>query len=384
MKLKPHQLKASKKASMILSKKKLCYVFGPPRVGKSLIALETMKDFKSVIVLTKKNAIEGWTKYLGTFTNFEVINYEKIPKVNPEKYDAVIIDEAHNFGSRPKASLRCKLTHKFCKDKALLLLSGTPFIETPLSIFHQFYLSSYSPFREFKNFYEFFKTFGLPDLTYAAGRRFESYTKSKPELLTVIEDYVVKVSYEDAGFKYQNYDVCEYIESFEWLKQYSNVRSSGLLGSLPLESSSMMYQALHQFEGGTYKDGRIFKLRPKVDWLVKYCEEHKDKKIAVMSYFKAEQSFLDSLKLKNTKVFSSSKYCEGVDLSHFDVYILYSFGYSGAKFVQLRDRIVNIMKDKETHVIIPLVKGGLCEKIYQCVSNKKDFNSSVYRSIERD
>ena len=381
MRLRPHQIAASKKASEIIKKKKLCYVFGPPRVGKSLIALETMKEFKSVLVLTKKNAIDGWKKYTSIFNNFDVVNYEKVSKVDSARYDAVVVDEAHNFGTRPKASLRCKLVREFCKNKIILFLSGTPYIETPLSIFHQFYLSSYSPFRGFKNFYDFFKTFGIPNLTYVAGRNFESYTKSTPELLNVIKDYTIKVSYEDAGFNYQNYDKCIYVESPEWLKQYKSIKSSGFLGSIPLDSAPKVYQALHQFEGGTYKDGKIFKLKPKVDWLVRFCEAHKDKKIAVMSYFKAEQNYLNSLKLKNAEVFSSSKYCEGVDLSHFDLYILYSFGYSGAKFVQLRDRIVNITKDEKTFVLIPLIKGGLCENIYRCVSNKRDFNSAVYKSI---
>lgn len=95
-----------------------------------------------------------------------------------------------------------------------------------------------------------------------------------------------------------------------------------------------------------------------------------------MAYFIAEQAFIEKefAEFDNVKVFSATKYCEGVDLSDYDVFILYSFGYSGAKFVQLRDRIVNLNKDRRTEVLIPLIKGSIGEQVYASVSRKRNFN----------
>lgn len=380
MELKDHQKKAIEKARKIMAKHNLAYIFGLPRVGKSLIALGVFKDKNRVLVLTKKNAIEGWLKYKSIFKNYDVINYEKIIKLDPSFYDAVVIDEAHNFSTIPKPSLRMKNTRSFCKNKPLLYLSGTPLVETALSIYAQFSISSFNPFKEV-NFYKFFKNWGIPSPIYFNGRNTESYTKYKEELLDFIEPYIVRVTYKDAGFEYRNEDqLIEIKAPTPWYNIFKGIRNNNFLGEYPLESSSAVYQALHQFEGGTYK-GKIFKLKPKVEWLIDFANKNKDKSIAVMSYFVNEQNYLKSLNLKNVEVFSSTKNCEGVDLSHFDKFVLFSFGYSGSKFIQLRDRIVNITKDKTTYCIIPVIKDGLAKEVYKCVSDKKDFNSKIFEKL---
>lgn len=379
MELKKHQKEAVKKLNDILDKHKLAYLFGLPRVGKSLIALESFKNYKSVLILTKKNAIESWIKYENLYKNYKVINYEKVKKEDPNDYEAVVIDEAHNFATTPRPSLRIKETKKFCKNKVILLLSGTPIVESALKIYPQFSLSSYSPFNNFKNFYDFFRFYGIPSPTYLAGRVIESYTKAKDNLLQDIEKYVVKVTYEDANFNYNNKDFLIKIKApTPWHNIFKGIKNNNFLGEYPLENVSAVYQALHQYEGGTYKD-KIFKIKPKIEWLVNFAKENCNKKIAVMSYFVNEQRYLKDLRLSNVDVYSSTKNCEGVDLSHYDLFILYSFGYSGSKFIQLRDRIVNIEKNLETHCIIPLIEGGIGEAIYDCVSNKKDFNSNIFK-----
>ncbi|EGV1470908.1 hypothetical protein JF110_001633 [Campylobacter jejuni] len=379
MELKTHQKIASAKAKKILVKHNLVYIFGYPRIGKSLIALETCKEYKKILVLTKKNAIEGWLKYRDTYSNYEVYNYEKISKLNNNDYDIVIIDEAHNFGTTPKPSVRIKTTKEFCKNKPLVYLSGTPLVESPLKIYPQFSLSSFSPFSNFKNFYDFFRYYGIPDTICLFGRILESYTKCKDSLLKDIKKYIVKVTYDDAGFNYDNRDSLVYIKpNAKWLKLFNTIKKDCILSDYPLESASAVYQALHQYEGGTYKD-HVFKNKPKIDWLINLSSNNIGKKIAVMSYFVGERKYLNSLGLVNVDIYSSTKNCEGVDLSHYDIFILYSFGYSGSKFIQLRDRIVNINKSSTSYCLIPMISGGIVEKIYKCVSNKKDFNSNIFR-----
>lgn len=59
-----------------------------------------------------------------------------------------------------------------------------------------------------------------------------------------------------------------------------------------------------------------------------------------------------------------------------------SSGYSGAKFIQRRDRIVNIKGSNTTIVNHILVKGAISEQVYKQVSKKEDFNNSTYQRIE--
>lgn len=376
MKLLPHQQKAVEISLEKLNKYNFAYIFGEPRIGKSLISLEVFKNQNKVMVLTKKGAIKDWLQYKEHYKNYDVINYEQVLKYNPKNYTAVVIDESHNFSTIPKPSQRIKQVKAFCKDKPLLLLSGTPIVESPLGIYHQFYLSSFSPFLEFKNFYSFFKAWGIPCQKHLAGRVVETYKQAKPLLLNFIEPYIIKVSYQDAGFNYRNKDKVIYIELCkDWLKFYNNIKKSNFIGKYPLENPPALYQCLHQVEGGLYKE-HLLRFTPKLDWLKEEIAKHKGKKIAVMSYFVGEQNYLSDLfkRFKNVKILSSTKYCEGVDLSNYDIFILYSFGYSGAKFIQLRNRIVNITKDKETFCYIPLIKGGICEDIYKVVKEKRNFN----------
>lgn len=372
MTLKPHQTEAVAKAAPILKSKGLVYIFGQPRVGKSLIALELSKQCVpkqpgKTLVFTKKMAITDWLQYNESY-DYEVTNYEKAEKLNPDDYNFIIIDEAHNFGAFPKPSQRIKTMRQFCKGKPIVFLSGTPFVESPNSAYSQLSLSSFSPFKEFKTPYDYFRRYGIPDQKWIYGRLVETYAKGR--LPEVLDNYVIRVTYDDAGFKYQNYDDIHMIDCPEaLLDTLDRVRRSGMYNESPLETESSAVMCLHRLCGGFYNGPATE--QPKLDWLMGFVDLAK--KSAIMCYFIEEQKELARL-LPNCTVLSSTQYCEGIDLSGYDQFILYSFGYSGAKFIQLRDRIVNLNKDKKTQVIIPLLKGQIDESVYRAVSRKKNFN----------
>lgn len=410
--LKPHQKLATDRAKEILKQLGLVYIFGQPRVGKSLISLETERQLKAslktggrLIVFTKKAAISDWLKYKEQY-DFDIVNYEQVGKFDKKLYNFVIIDEAHNFGAFPKPSQRTKKFREFCVGKPIIFLSGTPLVESINAIYSQLSLSSFSPFREFKNGYTFHKVYGEPSITWLYGRQMESYKKGKiDEIMSKVNPYVVRVTYEDAGFDYQNHDeiidisspelerlmrgICKTwiaCESYTEKKEISFTKSisrfmqpSSKTKVYPLENVSSQCQAMHQFTGGFYKDLNL--PQPKLDWLKKFIASKGKDKIAIMCYFIEEQEKLRSIfkDKENISVLSATKYCEGIDLSHFDHYILYSFGYSGSKFIQLRDRIVNLDKHRITKVIIPLLRNCLDYDIYRSVSAKKTFNTTMCR-----
>ena len=93
-----HQKYIVSQAKLILDEFKLVMLALEPRVGKSLIALELLRGYNSVLVITKKNALKGWNE---TFALFEgeakvtVINYEQAHKLN-ESFDAIVLDESHS------------------------------------------------------------------------------------------------------------------------------------------------------------------------------------------------------------------------------------------------------------------------------------------------
>lgn len=382
--LYPHQIEASKSLIKICKTKGCAYLFGPPRVGKTLTALEAATQLnnlfskpKKIIVFTRKNAIEGWTKYNNIYA-FEIANYEKIVKLKKDDYSLVIIDEAHNFSAFPKPSQRIKDFKAFCINKPILFLSGTPFVEGYLKAYSQFSISSYSPFKDFKTPYSFFNTYGISYKKYLAGRMIETYSKCKTiEIEKLLKPYIVKLTYKDAGFTYQNYDEIFLINS-KYKELEKRIRIQCVLDKNILETASSVNQCLHQLCGGWFR-GTLYS-QEKLLWLKKYISKSKGK-TAIMAYFIEEQEELSKI-FKDCTILSSTKYCEGIDLSHYDNFILYSFGYSGSKFIQLRDRIVNLTKDKPTKVIIPLLKDGIDKNIYEVVSKKKNFNLKSFSKEE--
>lgn len=371
MQLKEHQINCARQALSVFTRKHTVYVFGPPRVGKSLIALEiaVKGGYTHPLVLTKKAAIKGWEQYSNSYF-FTVTNYEQIKKLDQDEYDCIILDEAHNFSAFPRPSQRMKDTRAFCKGKPIIYLSGTPVVEGYYKLYSQFAMCTFGPLSGLGP-YDFFRKYGIPHKRWIYGREIEMYDTFKDEVLQeIFNPYIVKVTFEDAGLAYSNYDKPIFLKDFHLGILSSEVRLRQMINGKALENIPMVNQCLHRICGGIY-DGDIVS-RTKLDWVKTQVQTNK--KIAVMAYFREEQELLQSI--KGIDVYSSTKYCEGVDLSRYDVFILYSFGYSGAKFVQLRDRIVNINKNQKTEVLIPLIEKGLDSKIYEIVKNKKNFNTS--------
>ena len=118
---------------------------------------------KKVLFITKIKAVSSiLADYEHYKSHFELttINKESVHKIeDPGSYDLIILDEAHGFGAFPKPGTHTKKVQQICKNKRIIFLSGTPHPESNSQIFHQFWLSSYSPFKDYKNFYAWHKNF---------------------------------------------------------------------------------------------------------------------------------------------------------------------------------------------------------------------------------
>lgn len=390
MKPMQHQVEFSQKLYDKLKEYGFVYLAGKPRSGKTLTAIlaceKCNNNINNILVLTKKNAIEGWAKTINAYKpnkKFYVTNYEQASKLKPE-YDLVIIDESHNIGTFPKPSLRWRYIKNITKNIPHIHLSGTAIIESPSSIYHQMNISKYTPF-PFRSFYEWHSYYGKPYVKHISGRAINMYDKVQPHLFNLIDKFTIYMTQEDAGISsdLQAQDELHYIElSKETKELYNDLQKKRYKVYNDIEiigdTTMKLRIALHQIEGGAIKVGdKYYDLgnTEKIDYIKKNFGDTKD--IGIMCHFVGEANKLRK-HFKKANIYSSSAHAEGVDLSHLKHFIIYSADYSGAKFVQRRERIVNVNGSNSLKVHHLLVKKAISEQVYKLTSNKMDFNDSTY------
>jgi len=398
MKPYKHQEEFANKCWDVLSVKGYVYLAGKPRSGKTLTAILTAEKsdkISRVLVLTKKAAILGWEKFItpNLRHSYYITNYEQVGsitnrkfklKLDPADYDLVIIDESHNLGKLGKPSNRVKVIQKLCWNMPHIHLSGTAIVESPNGIYHQMCISRYSPFK-YKNFYDFFRVYGKPYYIKAGGRDIAQYDKYKPELLDEIDAFTIYMSQEDAGIdkNLQAVDVKHYVELLPSTKKvYNKLQEDNIadIGEVKLvcDSTMKLRTSLHMLESGIAKiDETYIELgnTEKVDYILSTFGDNEG--VGIMSHFIGERKLLSKY-FKKAKVYSSNAHSEGVDLSHLDHFIILSSDYSGSKFIQRRERIINTEGSNTLKVHHILVKGAISEQVYKRVSKKQDFNNSTY------
>lgn len=405
-----HQVVKAEECWLHLKEKGYVYLAGKPRSGKTLTAMlvceKTSSSIKNILVLTKLNAIPGWTKFIEGYPctkKYHVMNYEKLGtareergkwtyklKVTPEDYDIVIIDESHNIGAFPKPSSRWRVIKKVCGELPHINLSGTAIVESPNSIFHQMCFSIYKPF-DHKNFYEFFREFGKPYIIRAAGRDIQQYNKYQDCLLEEIDKFTVYMTQEDAGIDatLQAVDQIHFVEldeatkeGYNYLQKNQIIYLEGLPEPIVGDSTMKLRTSLHMLESGVCKvGGEYFFLgnTEKVDYLLATFGDSED--VGIMCHFIGEQKLLKQY-FKKAQIYSSNAHAEGVDLSHLKHFVIMSSDYSGSKFIQRRDRIVNTNGSNTLIVNHILVKNAISHQVFKQVIKKEDFNNQTYRKLE--
>jgi len=410
----PHQIEKAEECWNILKQTGYVYLAGEPRSGKTLTSLlvaEKSTKVKGVLILTKKAAIPGWEKFLNwaelthyyTVTNYEQVGKwdnakrKAILKLNPNDYQLVIIDESHNLGTTGKPSGRYKTIKSLCYNMPHIHLSGTAIVESPNSIYHQMSISKFNPFK-FKNFYDFFRKYGEPYYIKAAGREIAQYDRFKPELLDEIDKFTIYMTQEDAGIskEVQAIDKIHYVKlSLSTKKFYNTLQNDNIAKvhqymfscraiadkqyDLVCDTTMKLRTSLHMLESGVAKiDNEYIELgnTEKVDYIKNTFGDTED--VGIMCHFVGERRLLEK-HFKKAAIYSSSSHAEGVDLSNLKHFIIMSSDYSGSKFIQRRDRIINSNGSNTTIVNHILVKKAISEQVYKNVSKKKDFNNSTYK-----
>jgi hypothetical protein len=400
-KLRDYQVELSDKAAKILRHKKLVYLCIEVRCGKTLIALETCRKFeaKRVLFITK---IKAFSSIQSDYNNFgfnfhlDIINKESIHKIESNNYDVVIYDEAHQYGAFPKAGSNQKELVKRFSKLPIILMTGTSTPESYSQIYHQLQLSDASPFNQYSNFYKWAKDYvniKLKNLGYAKVNDYSDADINKIKLLT--DPITITYTQEQAGFES---NVKEFIlnvkmspVTYEIIKRLRrDLVVVGSSGAIVADTGAKLLQKEHQLTSGTIKfeDGshKIIDTT-KAKFIL---DRFKEYKIAIFYKYVAQLESLkqvigDRLTTDLDKFNNSNKWIalqfqsgrEGINLSKADFLVMAEIDFSAVTYFQARDRMTTKNR-KENIVYWIFADGGIENKIYKTVMNKKNFTSKHY------
>lgn len=406
--LTPHQAKIVERASHIFERRNLVYISAEERVGKTYAALELVRlnnKSKNVLIVTKKKALDGWLKSVKLYFNasptskdntaFELVNFEALHKLSIKQYDLIIVDEAHHaLSAYPKPSKTAKLLQSIAYHTPVIFLSATPCAQSYSQLFHQLNISKFSPWDNYRNFYEWFRWYGIPQIVHVSSGQIVKYDKLRNGVVDeIFENYFVSYSRAEANFTYEPKDVVHYIElPSELLSIMNNIKRKKVLAlesnilmqtpeiTIPIDNISKEIKTLHQLEGSTIKLSEKMSLNldytAKIDKIKELFGD--TDKLAIFYEYKQEKILLEQ-HFKHALILQGSTYAEGVDLSHLDYLVVYSMNFSSAKYSQRRARQCNINRTTPIEVHYLLCKDCISEAVYDCVVNKhKNFTASLY------
>ena len=405
MKLRPYQEKLSTQGVEILRHKKIVYYCCEVRTGKTLIALNTAKlyEAKNVLFLTKKKAISSiqWDyDNFGFDFDLTIINDESLHLVNGE-FDLIIHDEHHRFGAFPKPNKVAVLFKKRYSHLPMIFLSGTPTPESHSQWFNQFWVSDYSPFKKYVNFYKWavdFVDIKQRNIGYAVIKDYS--TANETLIKRILQNYIITFTQAQAGFTTSVKEMileCEMLPItkviIDKLKKdlvVKNAEGQVILG----DTGVKLMQKIHQLSSGTckFEDGSS-----KVIDASKALFIH-DKfeciKIAIFYKFKEEWNALKSVYGDNltdsVEEFDNSDKCialqivsgrEGISLQNAKYLVYYNIDFSATSYWQSRDRLTT-MQRQENEVFWIFSKGGIENDIYKTVLKKKDYTLKIFKENE--
>ncbi len=308
----------------------------------------------------------------------------------------------HNCGQYPKPAQRVKKLKELCKGKPIIYLSGTPTPESYSQIFHQFYISSFSPFKDYINFYKWAKDYVDIRLKYFKGLKVNDYSNANQIKIKQMTDHlIIPFTQAEAGFKAEVQELTVGIKmepSTYYLadKIKKDRVYIGRDGNVVMaDTGAKLLSKLHQIYTGTVidekDDGLIFD-RSKAYWIK---ENFKDKKIAIFYKYKAEETMLyltfghekfttdpQEFAQSDSKWFLSQIQSgrEGINLSRADALIMLNIDFSAVSYWQARARMQNKDREDASKVYWLFADGGIEEKIYKAVKDKKDYTLSYFKN----
>ena len=277
------------------------------------------------------------------------------------------------------------------------MLSGTPASESSSQWYHQFWMSYYSPFKEWGNFYKWSKIFVNVEKKHLGYGVVNDYSKGKDELINkYINSYVHKFTQKEAGFESkvnENVLYCEMHPQTAMIttKLKKDLVFEGKNQTILADTAVKLQSKLHQLFSGTIKFEDGTSMVTDYSKAVFIKEHFKGQKIAIFYYFKEEYNMIKEIfkdEITNdlnefndtNKSIALQQYSgeEGINLSKAKNLIYLNFGFSGSKFIQSLDRLTT--KDrKENNVYFLFGYGGIEKQVYKSVSQKKTYTVNQFK-----
>lgn len=397
--LRDYQQKISDSASSILKIEMLVYLAMEVRTGKTITALETARKFGAIKVLfiTKKKAIKSIENDSLHFPSLEVVavNYESLHKV-VGTFDLIIADEAHGLGAFPKPSKRTTELKKLATNKPIIFLSGTPSPESYSQLYHQFYVSSFSPFNEHTNFYKWANKYVIKKTMFVFNRQLNDYSQARKELINDCTKHLfITYTQEQAGF---DVSITEEVltvpmpKIIPLINQLHKDKILTLSGRDILADTAVKEMTkIQQLCGGTVLDETGVAVVLDYSKALFIRDKFKGQKIAIFYKFKAEfeiltttfpnyvtdpETFQTSIDKVYLGQFVSSR--EGIRLDTADAILFYGIDFSYLSYEQSKNRIISKERTKEAVLYWVFCQDGIEEKILQKVRNKENYTSSYF------
>jgi hypothetical protein len=399
MEIRDYQLAISIKAWNKLALYKIVYIAAEVRTGKTIMALNTAKlhGAKNVLFLTKKKAItsiENDYKAMGYDYQLTVINNESIHKIEGN-FDLLISDEHHRNGAFPKPNKVTKYIKENYSHLPMIFLSGTPHPESYSQIYHQFWVSNYSPFPE-KNFYRWADKYVNKKTLYVSYGEAIDYSDANKDLIyKIIGNYMITFTQQNAGFtskvnenvlriklKESTYNVIDLLKN--------DLVIQGKEEEVLADTPTKLLTKLHQLYSGTIKfesgNSKVIDYS-KAEFIYK---KFFGQKIGIFYKFKEEYNALKyiygDLLTTDLSEFDNSDKCialqivsgrEGISLKNAEYLVYYNIDFSAVSYWQSRDRLTT-MNRLSNDVFWIFSENGIEDKIYKAVLNKKDYTTKIF------
>jgi hypothetical protein len=404
MQLTKTQLQKIEEGYAVLLKYGILYLACEKRTGKTAIAQSIGAKFASyVCFITKKKAmksIEKDYKALKFSYKIDIISMDSCHKITG-KPDLYILDEAHSFGAFPKPSLRTKNLKEKIGNTPVILLSATPTPESFSQIYHQLWLSNFSPFKLYKNFYRWAEAFVNKQKKRIGAIEVNDYSDAKIHLIKpLIEPLMIRMTLEEAGIC-EDYKeniltvrMSDRVYAMAKMMKTDNIIRAGsdweALGDTAAKKMSKMHQI---FSGTIIDENDNFHIidTTKAKFIKERFNDHR--KVVIFYLYRGERAMLENvLGLENIETipeefrdndkqwficqFKSGR--EGINLSIADDIVFLNIDYAYLSYDQTKARIQSYGKEKTNHLWFIFAEKGIENNIYKCVMNKKSYTSSMF------
>lgn len=404
VKFRNYQTEIIDQALRILTQHRFVYLAMEVRTGKTLTSLGIAEEIHAskVLFVTKKKAIGSIEADLNLFMpsyDTTVINYESLHTVSDtQRWDLIILDEAHSMGAFPKPSQRAEQVRDIIRahNPYVILLSGTPTPESYSQMYHQVYSIRNNPFSKFSNFYRFCDEYVDVKQKKVNGMFINDYSRGKDTILEAMSPFTINYTQKEAGFVTQTTENILEVE----LKESTYRLIDRLKKDLVVEGKEQLILAdtpvklmskLHQLYSGTIKfesgDSMVIDTT-KAEFIRSRFE---GKKIGIFYKFKEElnalkQVFKDSLTTE-LSVFKETRKSialqivsgrEGISLRDAEYLVYYNIDFSATSYWQSKDRMTTKTRPSN-EIFWVFSKGGIEHDIYKTVVKKKDYTISHFK-----